>query len=121
MDRANMPHQNSTGNSGLAWMLMSLGAVIIITLLLPFPISFVISLIAIISLGVLRAHLALRRIGLGGIKGWNKYYSSFQSSHGQDNVDSFTYKPLTFYCMGCGYPHKKAACPKCGSKAVRAC
>jgi rubrerythrin len=31
----------------------------------------------------------------------------------------FGYSPVKFYCMNCGYEHKKDVCPKCGSKAVR--
>ena len=104
--------------NGPSWMLASLVAVIIITLLLPFPISFVVSLIVIFSLAIVRANLMLKKTGIGGIKGWSESYSSFKSGRGWNTVDK--YKPLTFYCMLCGYPHKKIACPKCGSKAVRA-
>ena len=104
--------------NGLSWMLISLVAVIIISLLLPFPISFVVSLIIIFSLAIVRANLMLKKTGIGGIKGWSESYSSFKSGRGWGTGDN--YKPLTFYCMLCGYPHKKIACPKCGSKAVRA-
>jgi len=104
-------------SKGLPWMLISLVAVIIITLLLPFPISFVVSLIVIFSLAIIRGNIMLKKMGRGGIKGWSKSYSSFKS--GRDWGISETYKPLTFYCMLCGYPHNKIACPKCGSKAVR--
>jgi hypothetical protein len=105
-------------NKGLSWMLISLVAVIIITLLLPFPISFVVSLIVIFSLAIIRGNMMLKKMGMGGIKGWSKSYSSLQSGRGWVTGD--TYKPLKFYCMLCGYPHNKIACPKCGSKAVRA-
>ena len=105
-------------DNGLSWMLVSLVAVIIITLLLPFPISFVLSLIVIFSLAIVRANLMLKKTGIGGIKGLSESYSSFKSGRGWGTSDN--YKPLTFYCMICGYPHKKIACPKCGSKAVKA-
>jgi hypothetical protein len=65
--------------------------------------------------------MVLKKAGMGGIKGWYKSYSSLQSGRGWGSGgDSLTYKPLTFYCMRCGNPHNKIACPKCGSKAVRA-
>ena len=105
-------------DNGLSWMLVSLVAVIIITLLLPFPISFIVSLVVIFSLAIVRANLMLKKRGMGGIKGWSESYSSFKSGRSWNTGDK--YKPLTFYCMLCGYPHKKIACPKCGSKAVKA-
>ena len=117
MSNASDRNNNPAENKGLPWMLISLGAVIIITLLLPFPISFLVSLIVIFSIGILRANMALKKMGMGGIKGWSKSFSTLQSGSGRGTGD--TYKPLTFYCMLCGYPHNKIACPKCGSKAVR--
>ena len=115
MSKAN---DGSAQDIGLSWMLVSLVAVIIITLLLVFPISFVVSLIVIFSLAIVRANLMLKKTGIGGIKGWSESYSSFKSARSLSTGDK--YKPLTFYCMLCGYPHKKIACPKCGSKAVKA-
>jgi len=104
--------------SSLSWMLVSLVAVIIITLLLPFPVSFLVSLIAIFSLAIIRGNMMLKKMGMGGVKGWSESYSSFKSGRPWGTGDS--YKPLMFYCMQCGYAHKKIACPKCGSKAVKA-
>jgi hypothetical protein len=118
MSNASDRNNNPAENKGLPWMLISLVAVIIITFLLPFPISFLVSLIVIFSLGIIRANMVLKKVGMGGIKGWSKSFSSLQS--GRDWSTGDTYKPLTFYCMLCGYPHNKIECPKCGSKAVRA-
>jgi rubrerythrin len=61
----------------------------------------------------------------GGIK---ELYKSMSSSltGGINNSTfgaaegGFGYSSIKFYCMNCGYEHKKDACPKCGSKAVRA-
>jgi hypothetical protein len=104
----------------LAWLLLIV-TVVTLSLILPFPISLLLSLIVIFSLSIIRANMVLKRAGMGGIKGWYKSYSSLQSGRGWGTGgDSFTYKPLTFYCMLCGNPHKKIACPKCGSKAVTA-
>jgi hypothetical protein len=118
MSKAN---DSSAQNNSLAWMLISLVAVITITFILPFPISFLVSLIVIFFLGIIRANMVLKKTGMGGIKGWSKSFSSLRSGRGWGTGgDSYTYKPLTFYCMLCGYPHNKIACPKCGSKAVKA-
>jgi hypothetical protein len=58
---------------------------------------------------------------MGGINGWSKSFSSLQSGRRwETGGDSFAYRRLIFYCMRCGNPHNKVACPRCGSKAVRA-
>jgi len=107
-------------NISLPWMLISLVAVIIISFVLPFPISFLVSLIVIFSLAIIRANILWKKACMGGIKGWHNSFSSSRSGRGWGGGDSFSYNPLTFYCMRCGNPHNKIACPKCGSKAVRA-
>jgi len=63
-------------NNSLAWLLVTLAAVVILTLTLPFPISFIVSLLAIISFNIIRADIALKKAGMGGIKSWYKSYSS---------------------------------------------
>jgi hypothetical protein len=121
MSRANNRSENRAENNSLAWLLISLVSVVALTLVLPFPISFLVSLIVIFSLCIIRANMVLKKAGMGGIRGWYKSYSSLQSGRGGcTGGDSFTYKPLTFYCMLCGNPHNKIACSKCGSRAVRA-
>jgi rubrerythrin len=61
--------------------------------------------------------LALRKAGIGGIKGLYKSLSSLE--FGRDIGNSSGYAQLKFYCMNCGYEHGENACPKCGSKAVK--
>ena len=108
-------------NNGLVWLLLTLAAVVILTLTLPFPISFIVSLLVIISLNVIRADMALKKAGMGGIGSWYKSYSSLQSGRGRDtSMNDSLYKPIRFSCMSCGNEHNKIECPKCGSKAVRA-
>ncbi len=87
----------------LVWLLISLGAVVILSFVLPFPISFVISLLVIFCLNIIRAEMTLRKAGSLGT-----------------GINSSLYQPLRFSCMNCGNEHNKIACPKCGSKAVRA-
>ncbi|HEU5447170.1 MAG TPA: hypothetical protein VFU67_08525 [Nitrososphaeraceae archaeon] len=118
------PHDRSDNvaeSNSLAWLLISLVSVVILTLVLPFPISFLVSLIVIFSLSIIRANIVLKKAGMGGINGWHNSFSSSYSGRGWGGGgDSFSYNHLTFYCMRCGNPHNKIACPKCGSKAVRA-
>lgn len=117
------PHDRSDNvaeSNGLAWLLISLVSVVILTLVLPFPISFLVSLIVIFSLSIIRANIVLKKAGMGGINGWHKSFSSYSGRGWGGGGDSFSYNHLTFYCMRCGNPHNKIACPKCGSKAVRA-
>jgi hypothetical protein len=117
------PNSNDklVSNNGLSWLLVSLAAVVILTLALPFPVSFVASLLAIIALNLIRANMALKKAGMGGIKSWYKSYSSLPSDRGWDkNADDHLYKPVRFSCMSCGNEHNNVECPICGSKAVRA-
>jgi hypothetical protein len=104
----------------LVWLLISLGAVVILSFVLPFPISFVVSLIVIFCLNIIRAEMTLRKEGMGGIKGLFKSYSSSRLGRGLGtSINSSLYEPLRFSCMNCGNEHNKIACPKCGSKAAR--
>jgi hypothetical protein len=54
------PNQNDNlaRDSYLAWLLISLVIVVILTLFLPFPISFLVSLIVIFSLNIIRTDIA---------------------------------------------------------------
>ena len=114
-------NDNLVSKNSLAWLLVSLVTVVMVSLILPFPMSFIVSLLVIISLNIIRADITLKKAGMGGIKSWYKSYSSLQSGHGWDaNMNNSLYIPLRFSCMRCGNVHNKTACPKCGSKAVRA-
>lgn len=111
-------YENLTGKNQLTWMLISLGMVVTLSLVLPFPIGFLASIAVLFSLNIIRAEVMLRKAGMGGIKGYYKSFSSWKS--GKDpGIGNTLYKPLTYSCMNCGYVHNKIACPKCGSKAVK--
>lgn len=111
-------YENLTGKNQLAWMLISLSMVVILSLVLPFPVGLFASIGILFSLNIIKAEVMLRKAGMGGIKGYYKSFSSWES--GKDRgVGNTVYKPLTFSCMNCGYVHNKIACPKCGSKAVK--
>ena len=66
MSRAN---NNIGGMNYLVWLLISLGIVIVLSFVLPFPISFVVSLLVVFCLNIIRAEMMLRKAGMGGIKG----------------------------------------------------
>lgn len=114
-------NDNHVTKNYLAWLFISLVTVVMVSLILPFPMSFVVSLIVIISLSIIRADIALKKAGMGGISGWYKSFSSLQSSRGWNtSMNNSLYRPLKFSCMRCGNVHNRTACPKCGSKAVKA-
>jgi len=114
MSRAN----NNIGSMNyLVWLLISLGIVIILSFVLPFPISFIVSIVVIFCLNIIRAEMTLRKAGMRGIKDLFKS-SGFGRGLGT-GINSSLYQPLRFSCMNCGNEHNKIACPKCGSKAVR--
>ena len=102
------------------WLFISMAIVVILHILLPFPISFIVSIIAIFSLGIYRDDRALKKAGMVGIKGW--YKSMFSSGFGPragTGINGSAYQPLKFSCINCGNEHNKIACPNCGSKGVR--
>jgi hypothetical protein len=108
------------------WLIAYMAIGLAISFVVPFPISFVTTLLVFFLLNAVRIHIALKRQGIaGGIK---ELYKSVSPSFGGDSRnnnsgafggDSLAYPPMKFYCMNCGYEHRKYACPKCGSKAVR--
>ena len=99
-------------------MLLYLGIALFLSLVFPFQIALILLLIVLISLNIIRAERRLRKAGIGGIKGWYKSFSS--PAFGNGNSNDSVYNSLKFRCMNCGNEHNKIACPKCGSKAVKA-
>jgi hypothetical protein len=112
-------------NNHWIWLIAYMGIGLVISFIVPFPISFGIALVVYFLLNVVRMHIALRRQGMaGGIK---ELYKSMSSSFGGSSNNNSTfgggslgYSPIKFYCMNCRYEHRENACPKCSSKAVRA-
>jgi hypothetical protein len=117
-DKNNHQIQN---NNYLIWLFIYLGIGFAISFILPFPISFAASLLVFLLLNAVRTDIALRRSGVGGIKGLYKSLTSFGNSSNNNSNSGFGFghTPTKFYCMSCGHEHKEYACPKCGSKAVR--
>jgi hypothetical protein len=120
MARSN-DNYNPAEKNYLIWFFISMAIVVMLNFFLPFPVSFIISLIVIFCVSIYRDDMALRKAGMGGIKGW--YKSMFSSGFGRrrgTGIKGSAYQSLRFSCMNCGNEHNKIACPKCGSKAVRA-
>jgi hypothetical protein len=106
------------GTNSLTWTLLYLGIAFFLSVVLPFPIALLVLLVVLFSLNIVRAEIRLRKAGVGGIKGWYKSLSS--SGFGRSGRNDYGYHQLKFSCMNCGKEHNKIACPRCGSKAVRA-
>jgi hypothetical protein len=106
--------------NSLIWLSINMAIIIMLNMVLPFPISFIVSLVAIFSITIYRNDMTLRKAGLGGIKGWHKSISSSRSGpRWGTGINGAAYQPLKFSCINCGNEHKENACPNCGSKAVR--
>jgi|SRR6476661_3450392 len=105
----------------IAYMIIGLA----VSFVVPFPISLVMVLLVYFGVNSVRMHIVLKKQGMpGGIK---DLYKSMRSSLGNSSNNNMFgdgggmgYSPIKYYCMNCGYEHKENACPKCGSKAVRA-
>lgn len=91
-----------------------LGISLIISVLVPFPISLVaiIGVFSLLNLLYMRRRM-VKRMGMGmrgGISGSTSSSSSSPSMFGDT---------LKYYCMSCGTEHKQASCPRCDSRMKR--
>jgi hypothetical protein len=111
-------NENQIQNNYLIWLFIYMGIGLVLSLILPFPISLGVLVLVLFTVNIVRTEIALRKAGMGGIKGW--YKSSSFLGFGSRSSNGVIYTPLKFYCMNCGNEHREFACPKCGSKAVRA-
>ena len=97
----------------LKWLGIYMSVGIIISLLMPFPVSLIVAFGAFIIINFFRrARLAKRYQNIGGVK---NIFGSLSSPSTYSNG----YSPLKYYCMGCGNEHREIACPRCGSKMKR--
>ncbi len=91
----------------LVWIGISFAISIIISMLIPFPISLVVIVGTFLLLNFYLRRRMISRMGnastLGGMFGQATAYAN----------------SLKYYCMNCGKQHRQAECPKCGSKMKR--
>lgn len=66
------------------------------------------------SLNLIKAEILLRKARVGGIRGLYKSTSSLRRE-----FTDMRYHQTRFYCMNSGKEHRKASCPRCGSKIKR--
>ena len=93
----------------LVWLGISFGISIVISMLIPFPISPVVIAGAFLLLNFyLRRRMMARMVNSTSIMG-----GMFSPTAAYNN------SPMKYYCMSCGTQHKQVACPKCGSKMRR--
>jgi uncharacterized membrane protein len=118
MSKYDNNNENQIRDNCLIWLSIYMGIGFVLSFILPFPISLGVLILVLFLVNIVRTEIALRKAGMGGIKGLYKSFSSLGLHRGITSGSVYT--PLKFYCMNCGYEHHEIACPKCGSKAVRA-
>ena len=103
------------------WLAAYLVMGLVVSFVVPFPLSFGIALLVYFAHNAVRMHIALKKQGMtGGLKDMHKSMTSSLGGNWNNSVGTgMGYSPIKFYCMSCGYEHKESACAKCGSKAVR--
>jgi hypothetical protein len=119
--RKNNPdNSHNLHKSYLKWLAIYIGLGFVVSLVLPFPISFAVYIIIFLILNIIRTDLSLRKSGVkDGIRGLYRSISSeFRSSGMSESI--YNDNPIKFSCMNCGKEHKERKCPGCGSTAVRA-
>lgn len=114
----NDKNNNQIQKNSLIWFFIYMGIGFALSLILPFPLSLGVLVLVLFSVNIVRTEIALRKEGMGGIRGLYKSFSSL--GFGSRRINGVVYTPLKFYCMNCGNEHRKVACPRCGSKAVKA-
>ena len=95
----------------LKWFALFMGVGIILVFLFPFPYDSI-SVTGLFALTYyLRSRSEMKRFASRG--GIRDLFASFSSAFNDG------YRPLKYYCMGCGKEHRLIACPNCGSKMKR--
>jgi hypothetical protein len=147
IDDYHNPRHAERANYLIAWLILCLGVSMTISLLLPFPLSLLVSISILLLMDLFIARNAMRRYStLRNSSLWNttsdnydvnkntyngkrkirdgikKFFNSLSSyADYPDPTALFGYHtpPVRFYCMSCGKEHRKRVCPNCGSKAVK--
>jgi len=92
----------------MMWIGISLAISFALSIFLPFPISLVAIIGVFLTINYYTRRQMSHRMGMrGGVMG-----SSFLGGMGAS-------KTADYYCISCGFKHRQAACPRCGSKMRR--
>jgi hypothetical protein len=90
-------------------MAISFGISIVISIIIPFPISLAVIVGVFILLNFYMRNRMMRKMGMG-TAGRGIFNSMSSSGTGSSNSS------LKYYCMSCGTQHTRADCPNCGSR-----
>ncbi|MGH9987765.1 MAG: hypothetical protein ACRD8W_27810 [Nitrososphaeraceae archaeon] len=93
----------------IKWFGIYIGAGFFLSILLPFPMSFVRCLGIFFIIGNVRARLRLKNLSISMKSLFRQPSSKFGSRR----------TIVRYYCMICGIEHKEISYPKCGSKMKR--
>jgi hypothetical protein len=130
----NLGKNNNLGNfnrSSIVWFIIYIGIALVISIVVPFPISLILYIGIYLLLQTYRIKSIQKRYyypttmdkGDNNKKNKrhsNKFFNSISNSLFGDNLYSqFESQPLKFICMNCGKEHSGRSCPICGSTAVR--
>ena len=91
------------------WMGIYMGIGLLISFVVPFPVSLLALFMVIIGVDYVRARYMMKRMGISNMK---QMFNSYSWS-------PMGYQPLKYYCMSCGAEHRETSCPRCGSKMTR--
>ena len=97
----------------LKWLGLYLGIGLVLVFLLPPPYDLISVFGLFILINFFRTRSMMKRYG--GTSGIKDMFRSLSSSMSGNNQ----YRPLKYFCMGCGKEHREIACPNCGSKMKR--
>ena len=110
--RLSNPYKNNGSfySTGMfMWMGIYMGIGLLISFVVPFPVSLLALFMVIIGVNYARARYMMKRMGISSMK---QMFNSFSGS-------PMGYQPLKYYCMNCGTEHRETSCPRCGSKMTR--
>jgi hypothetical protein len=109
----------------LKWLAVYMGIAFVITILLPFPVDWIVAISVFLLLSSYRRKLLIKKLdthhrdkfattNLKGIKEFFRFIS-----HNPLGTSDYAYRRVKYFCMNCGNEHNEISCPRCGSKMKR--
>lgn len=118
-----------TGMPYLLWFFIYMLTALVISFLVPFPLSLIAFVAIFIPLQIYRIHNIKKRLDSNrkGSRNQNqarddrlsKISNSISNRLFGNPLREFEDTSIKFYCLSCGREHRERACPSCGSRAVR--